>query len=549
MVWYFQQQAAGCARMRPRASHIFSSSHRMTIPDPGLPLTVPHALSHAAQSFGDAPAVEIEGRHTGFGQLETLARRAARAFLGLGLRKGERIETVRPNRLEWIVAALGAQSAGGIVVPLNTRFKGREAGYILARSGARMLCTVDEFLGVRYPELLSGEALPALERTILLDGEAPGCLTWRDFLATGDAIPESDARAAFNRLSADDIADILFTSGTTGAPKGVMSAHGQNVRVYHAWSEAVDLRRTDRYLIVNPFFHTFGYKAGWVACLIRGATALPMAVFDAGIILERIARERITFIPGPPTLFQSMLVHETCGKTDTSSLRIGGTGAAVVPPALVRQMREVLGFKRVFTAYGLTESTGTVSVCRAGDSDERVARTCGAAIPGVEIKCVDENGHTVPAGAPGELLVRGFNVMRGYFDDPQATAEAVDADGWLHTGDVAVIDDQGYLSITDRKKDLFIVGGFNCYPAEIEKILSAHPAIAQVAVVGVPDARLGEVGKAFVVLKPGQESDAASIIEWSRANMANYKVPRFVEILASLPLNAAGKVQKFALRA
>jgi acyl-CoA synthetase (AMP-forming)/AMP-acid ligase II len=328
-----------------------------------------------------------------------------------------------------------------------------------------------------------------------------------------------------------------------------MSAHGQNIRVYHAWSEAVDLEREDRYLIVNPFFHTFGYKAGWVACLIRGATALPMAVFDAGVVLERIAQERITFIPGPPTIFQSMLAHESCGKTDTSSLRIGGTGAANVPPVLVRQMREVLGFKRVFTAYGLTESTGTVTACRAGDSDERVARTCGTAIPGVEIKCVDDDGRTVAAGEAGEVLVRGLNVMRGYFDDPQATAEAIDPEGWLHTGDVGVIDDQGYLSITDRKKDLYIVGGFNCYPAEIEKILSAHPAIAQVAVIGVPDERMGEVGKAFVMLKPGQNSDGAAIIKWSRENMANYKVPRFVEIVQSLPVNAAGKVQKFALRA
>jgi HIP---CoA ligase len=524
-------------------------SNRMTILHSGLPLTIPHALAHAARSFGDAPAVEIDGRRVGFRELETLARHAARAFIAQGLGKGDRIAIWAPNSLEWIVATIGAQSVGGIVVPLNTRLKGREAGYVLARSGARILCTVAEFLGVRYPELLSGESLPGLERTILLQGEAPGCLGMEAFLAGGAAVAESEARAALDRLSADDIADILFTSGTTGAPKGVMSAHGQNIRVYHAWSEAVDLEREDRYLIVNPFFHTFGYKAGWVACLIRGATALPMAVFDAGVVLERIAQERITFIPGPPTIFQSMLAHESCGKTDTSSLRIGGTGAANVPPVLIRRMREVLGFKRVFTAYGLTESTGTVTACRAGDSDERVARTCGTAIPGVEIKCVDDEGRTVAAGEAGEVVVRGLNVMRGYFDDPQATAEAIDHEGWLHTGDVGVIDENGYLSITDRKKDLYIVGGFNCYPAEIEKILSAHPAIAQVAVIGVPDERMGEVGKAFVILKPGQKSDGAAIIEWSRENMANYKVPRFVEIVQSLPLNAAGKVQKFALRA
>jgi acyl-CoA synthetase (AMP-forming)/AMP-acid ligase II len=520
----------------------------MTILESGLPLTLPHALSYAAENFGDATAVDINGRKTGFRQLAALVERAAAAFIACGVRDGDRIAIWAPNSLEWIVAALGAQWSGGTVVPLNTRFKGREAGYILARSGARLLCTVAQFLGVRYPELLSGESLPALERTILLDGEAPGYADWPSFLDGGAAAAPSEIRARLARLSGEHIADILFTSGTTGAPKGVMCTHEQNIRVYHAWSEAVDLRRSDRYLIVNPFFHTFGYKAGWAACLIRGAAALPMAVFDAGGVLDRIARERITFIPGPPTLFQAMLAHEQCGKTDTSSLRVGGTGAAVVPPILIRQMREILGFKRVFTAYGLTESTGTVSVCRAGDSDERVARTCGAAIPGVEIKCVDEDGRALPRGSTGELLVRGFNVMRGYLDDPQATAEAIDADGWLHTGDVAVIDEDGYLNITDRKKDLFIVGGFNSYPAEIEKILSAHPAIAQAAVIGVKDERLGEVGKAFVVLKPGQSSDAASIIEWSRANMANYKVPRFVEIVASLPMNAAGKVQKFALR-
>ena len=520
----------------------------MTILESGLPLTLPHTLRHAAETFGDAPAFEIDEQRIGFRELALLARRAAKSFIAHGIRKGDRIGIWAPNSLEWVVATLGAQWAGGIVVPLNTRFKGREAADILARSGARILCTVGEFLGIRYPELLHGATLPTLERTVVFGAEVTDCLGWQGFLASGNDVSDTAADAALASLGSDDIADILFTSGTTGAPKGVMSAHGQNIRVYHAWSDAVDLRQSDRYLIVNPFFHTFGYKAGWVACLIRGATALPMAVFDASVVLERIARERISFIPGPPTLFQSMLTHEKCGSTDTSSLRVGGTGAAMVPPVLIRQMREVLGFKRVFTAYGLTESTGTVSACRAGDSDARVAQTCGAAIPGVEIRCVDDAGRALPPGEAGELLVRGFNVMRGYFDDPEATAEAIDADGWLHTGDVAVIDAQGYLTITDRKKDLYITGGFNCYPAEIERILSANPAIAQVAVIGVPDARLGEVGKAFVVLKPAQHADAASIIDWSRANMANYKVPRFVEIVSSLPMNAAGKVQKFVLR-
>jgi HIP---CoA ligase len=211
-------------------------------------------------------------------------------------------------------------------------------------------------------------------------------------------------------------------------------------------------------------------------------------------------------------------------------------------------MRTELGFENVVTAYGLTESTGTVTICPRGTSDELVATRCGVAIPGVELKCVDEHGNTVRSGDPGEVLVRGYNVMHGYFDDPAATAEAVDSQGWLHTGDIGVLDDAGFLRITDRKKDMFIVGGFNCYPAEIEKILSEHPAIAQSAVIGVADERLGEVAKAFVVLRPGASADPASIVAWCRENMANYKVPRHVDIVGSLPTNASGKVQKFALR-
>jgi len=471
-----------------------------------------------------------------------------------------------PNSPEWIVAALGALVLGGIIVPLNTRLKGKEAAFILRRSGAKLLVTVGEFLGTRYPELLAGEQLPALEGIVLLGGAAARAgasqaggkpassnligwplIEWAEFLARGEPIPGTSASAR-SRVVPGDVCDIMFTSGTTGQPKGVMSRHEQNVRVYDTWRQFVGLRQGDRYLIVNPFFHTFGYKAGWLACLIAGATVYPMAVFDAGTLLERIARDRITVLPGAPTIFQSMLAHEACPRTDLSSLRLAVTGAASVPPVLIRRMREELGFEVIVTAYGLTESTGTVTICPPGSSDEIVATRCGVAIPGVEMKCVNGRGETVPADEPGEVLVRGYNVMHGYFEDPKATAEAIDADGWLHTGDVGVIDAAGLLRITDRKKDMFIVGGFNCYPAEIEKILSEHPAIAQSAVIGVPDERLGEVGKAYVVLRPGASAEPSGIIAWSRENMANYKVPRYVEIVAQLPTNASGKVQKFSLR-
>jgi len=306
----------------------------------------------------------------------------------------------------------------------------------------------------------------------------------------------------------------------------------------------VGLQANDRYLIVNPFFHSFGYKAGWVAAFLQGATVYPEKVFDADAVLGRIARDRISFLPGPPTLFFTMLAHPKLASFDISSLRASVTGAATVPPVLIWRMREELGIANVTTAYGLTECGGCATLCDPSDSAEIVATRCGRAIPGTEVRCVDEHGNTVPAGEPGEVLLRGYHVMQGYFDDEVATREAIDSDGWLHTGDVGVLDERGYLRITDRLKDMFIVGGFNCYPAEIERQLADHPAIAQVAVVGLPDERMGEVGCACVMLRPGATLTSEALIAWARERMANYKVPRHVLCCDSFPMNASNKVLK-----
>jgi len=509
-----------------------------------LPKTGPAALAEAARKYGAAVALEDAGLRWTYLEFEGQVRRAAAAFIAAGLRHGDRVALWAPNIARWIVAALGAQSAGGIIVPLNTRLKGREAAYILNRSSARILVHVGELLGTRFADLLDGESLPALERRIVIDGP-----DWERFLAAGASVPDAEVTTRLKQLRGQDVADILFTSGTTGQPKGVMCSHEQNIRVFDAWSTVVGLEHGDRYLIVNPFFHSFGYKAGWLACLLRGATILPLAVFDADVVMRRIVEDRVSVLPGPPTLFQSLLTNRERNPVDVSSLRLAVTGAASVPVTLIERMRSELGFRTVITGYGLTESTGCVSMCRPGDSPERIARTCGAPIPGVEVRVVDEAGHEVPRGTEGELLVGGYNVMLGYFDDEAATRAAVDADGWLHTGDIGIMDEAGYLRITDRKKDMFIVGGFNCYPAEIENLLSAHPVIAQVAVVGVPDERMGEVGHAYVVLRPGVTIDEPSLIAWCRDNMANYKVPRRIHFMKELPTNASGKVQRFVLRA
>lgn len=534
--------------------------------------TIPQLVQIAADRFGDCHAIEDGAVVLTFAELADASLQAARAFCAAGIVRGDRVAIWAPNIYEWVVAAIGLQSAGGVLVPLNTRLKGGEAGYILKKSRARVLCTVGEFLGNRYVELLRGACggptdarpvaeLPDLERIVVFGQPSPnpllakegegggrGVIAWPDFLALGAAVPIEDACRRAAAVAPDDLCDILFTSGTTGQPKGVMSTHGQNLRVFRVWSDVVDLRAGDRYLIVNPFFHSFGYKAGWLSAIMCGATMLPQPVFDVPAVLERIGKDRVSVLPGPPTLYQMILAHPERARYDLSSLRLAVTGAAVIPVELIHRMRRELTFKTIITGYGLTESTGVVTMCRYDDDPETIANTSGRAIPDIEVHCVDRMSREVGRGQPGEVVVRGYNVMQGYFEDAAATALAVDAEGWLHTGDIGIMDERGYLRITDRIKDMFITGGFNCYPAEIESLMHNHEAIAQVAVIGVPDERQGEVGMAYVVPRPGAVITPESIIAWCRAHMANYKVPRYVELVDALPMNASGKVTKFVLR-
>lgn len=515
---------------------------------PYSPRTLPQLVADSAACFGDRPALTDGDLRLSYAQLNAARIGAARAFIAAGLAKGDRVAIWAPNMVQWVIAAIGLQSVGGVLVPLNTRLKGAEAAFILRASGARLLFTVSDFLGMRYPALLAGEELPALERIVLFEGAAEGAQPWDTFLATATGIPDSAVHERAAGLSPDDTLDILFTSGTTGLPKGVVTCHGQNIRTFENWSGTVGLRADDNYLIINPFFHSFGYKAGWLAAIIRGAHIFPVRQFDLDQVLAQIARDRISMIPGPPTIYQSLLAHPQRERYDLGSLRLAVTGAAPVPVKLVEQMRGELGFEVVVTAYGLTESCGVVSICRPDDSAERISHTSGRAMDGVEMKCVDGEGNTVPAGSEGEIWFRGFNVMRGYLDNPAATAQTVTADGWLKTGDVGVMDEDGYVRITDRLKDMFIVGGFNTYPAEIENALCSLEGVARAAVIGVPDERLGEVARAYIVRAPGAQLSEEQVIAWSREHMANYKVPRSVRFVEELPINAGGKVLKNLLR-
>ncbi len=483
--------------------------------------TIPAAVAHAAREFGHEPALVDPGvRRFDFADLHDEVQRVARALVTAGIEPGDRVALWAPNSAKWVLAALGVWTAGAVLVPVNMRFTGPEADEILHRSGARGLIVTGPFLGT--------DRLASLTVTPPLVVPLP---QWETFL-------EAETEPRLPSVRPDDLADILYTSGTTGRSKGAMSAHRQSLGVARAWAGIGGLSTRDRYLVVNPFFHSFGLKAGLLACLVSGATIVPQAVFDVPRTLDLIEHERISVLPGPPTLYIGLLDHPARVTRRLGSLRLAVTGAATVPPVLIDRIRDELGFATVLTAYGLTEAV-VATMCRPGDPTRTVAHTSGRAAAGFEVRIGDKDG---------EVLLRGPNVMLGYLDDPAATAEAVDADGWLHTGDVGELAEDGNLRITDRLRDMYICGGFNVYPAEVERALAALPGVAEVAVVGVPDERLGEVGRAFVVPRPGMTVDEAAVLGFCRERLAGYKVPRSVVLRAELPHNAGGKVLKYLLR-
>jgi acyl-CoA synthetase (AMP-forming)/AMP-acid ligase II len=497
--------------------------------------TIPQVLNWIADQFSEHDALITGDRRLTYGQLRDEVRRAAGALIDLGVSAGDRIAIWSPNTWHWVVACLATTYAGGVLVPLNTRYTASEATDILARTGAPLLFASGEFLGADKAASIDRDALPELRHVVRVPIEKSDG-TWDEFVARGDNLEAADARAA--AVKPDDVSDILFTSGTTGRSKGALCAHRQSLAGSAAWAECGQITSEDRYLCINPFFHNFGYKAGILACLQTGATLIPQLTFDPEQAMRAVADHRITVLPGPPTIYQVLLDHPNRGDYDLTSLRFAVTGASVVPVVLIERMQTELDIDIVLTAYGLTEANGFGTMCTADDDAVTVATTCGRPIAGFELRI----------GELDEVLLRGPNVMLGYLDDPEATAAAIDADGWLHTGDVGRVDEAGNLSITDRLKDMYISGGFNVYPAEVEQVLARLNGVVESAVIGVPDDRLGEVGKAFVVAKPEAKLDAETVIAYTREHLAKFKTPTTVEFLDVLPRNPGGKVVKPLLR-
>jgi acyl-CoA synthetase (AMP-forming)/AMP-acid ligase II len=504
-----------------------------------VPQTTPAVLDRIARELPDHLALVTAHKTLTYAELRAEVRQAAAAMIELGVCAGDRVAIWSPNTWHWVVACLATHYAGAVVVPLNTRYTAGEAADILARTAAPLLIAMGEFLDADRAAELNREGLPALRDIVRVPLDRSDG-SWDDFVAGGSdaaALAAADARAAAVRP--DDISDILFTSGTTGRSKGVLCAHRQSLAGSAAWAACGKVSSADRYLCINPFFHNFGFKAGILACLQTGATLIPQLTFDPERAMQAVQDHAATVLPGPPTIYQTLLDHPRRGHYDLSSLRFAVTGAAVVPVVLIERMQTELDIDIVLTAYGLTEASGFGTMCSADDDAVTVATTCGRPIADFELRIIESSG---------EVLLRGPNVMLGYLDDQEATAAAIDAEGWLHTGDVGTVDAQGNLRITDRLKDMYICGGFNVYPAEIEQVLARMPGVAEAAVIGVPDERLGEVGKAFVVALPGADLDEPAVIAYTREHLANFKTPRTAEFLDALPRNPGGKVVKPQLR-
>lgn len=534
------------------------------------PQTIPALVAYAAEHFTDREALVDGPVRLSFAELAEQVRRTSAALIASGVKHGDKVAIWAPNTARWVIAALAATSVGAAMVPLNSRYRGVEAHQILSRAEARVLFVAEGFLDTSYTRLLvegaaqlgyTDEAhvvpgLPKLKTLVSLPAGESGAPVdtavlplsgWDDFLAAGLGADPALVAERAAQVTAQDIADVIFTSGTTGRSKGVISAHRQSLGVSYAWADHAQITEEDRYLVVSPFSHTFGYKVGILVCLATGAAIYPMATFDLDETVRLLREEKISVIPGAPTIHQSILDHPNFPAAEETNWRLAVLGSAMVPDRLLERLRTEARVQQLTTAYGLSEAV-VVTMCRPGDSAHTVTSTAGRPTAGFEVRVVDTAGRNVPAGTAGEVLVRGENVMLGYLDDPEATAKAIDADGWLHTGDMGKLNEDGYLSIVDRIKDMFTVGGFNVYPAEVENTIGSLDGVSACAVLPQPDDRMGEVAHAVVEVLPGSQLTEQDVITHCRKWLANYKVPRSVEITAQLPRNAAGKILKRSIR-
>ncbi|REJ21325.1 MAG: AMP-binding protein [Bacillaceae bacterium] len=532
-----------------------------------LEVTVGKLLEEKANAYPEHEAVVYadRGLRMTYRQFDEYCRLVARSLMKLGIQSGEHIAIWATNTPEWLACQFATGKMGAVLVTVNTNYRTAELEYLLKQSDSTTLLLIEQYRDTSYidtiyeiaPELyecqpgqLKAKRLPRLKNVIVLgDKRYPGTYTWNDLLAMAQDTAEDELDQRMNSLDPHDVINMQYTSGTTGFPKGVMLSHYNIINNAYNIAQCMKLTKDDRLCIPVPFFHCFGCVLGVLACVSVGATIVPIQEFNATQVLQTVQDEKCTALHGVPTMFIAELNDPDFEKYDLSSLRTGIMAGSNCPIEVMKSVIEKMGAKEITIAYGQTESSPVITQTRTDDPIHLRVETVGRALPNVEVKIVEPGTNKeVPCGVQGELCTRGYHVMKGYYNNPEATKEAIDEEGWLRTGDLAIMDENGYYRITGRLKDMIIRGGENIYPREIEEFLYQHPKIQDVQVVGVPDEKYGEEVMAWIILKPGQTATAEEVQEFCRGKISRHKIPRYIEFTDSYPMTASGKIQKFKLR-
>lgn len=528
--------------------------------------TLGDQIDKTAARYPDHEAIIFNEQRISYGELRERVNKLAKGLLALGVQKGDKVALWLSNCPEFIYAKFAIAKIGAVMVPLNTRYKSHEIEYILGHSDSTTLIMMDNFLGINFIRLiqemlpdtsdseagrLHSDKLPMLRNVICIGNEKyDGVMRLTDVMESrSEEVKSEDLKKRQTSLDQHDIVNLPYTAGTTGFPKGVMLTHYSILRHMNNNADLLGIDDKDRFIVYLPLFHVFGCIVNVVMAILRGSCLILQEYFDAGESLRLIEKERATVIMGVPTTYAMQLGHTGFKKFDLSSLRKGEIGASTIPAELVKEIINKMGVKGLMSGYGMTEASSTISGTTMGDPIEIIATTVGKPFPETEMKIVNpKTGEVVPAGKEGEICVRGFHIMKGYYKDQEATAKAIDKDGWLHTGDLGVMLENGYFKFVGRLKEIYITGGFNVYPSEVENFLFTSPKIRQAYVIGVPDKIMGEVGMAFVEVKEGVSCTKEEIINYCRGKIANFKIPKFIEFVREFPMTSSGKIQKFRLK-
>jgi len=489
----------------------------------------------------------------------------AKAFMGMGIAKGEHVAIWSDNKKEWLLSQFATGKMGAVLVTVNTNYQEKELEYLLSQSDSTTLILGEEFKGTSYidiinavcPEVITStkgdiqsDRLPHFKRVIVMsDNEYPGIYTWSEFESHASKITDEQLDERLNNLHHDDVINIQYTSGTTGFPKGVMLTHMNVVNNGQIIGDFMNLTPEDRLCIPVPFFHCFGCVLGTMAAVTHGTTMVLLEQFEPKRVLQAVQDEKCTGLHGVPTMFIAELNHPDYKQFDTSTLRTGIMAGSPCPIEVMKKVIDDMGASEITICYGQTESSPVITQTKSDDAIEKRVATVGKPHPYVEVKIIDSaSGEQLPAGTPGELCTRGYHIMKGYYNNEEATRAAIDSEGWLHTGDIAIQDEEGYIEITGRIKDMVIRGGENVYPREIEEFLYHHPSIQDVQVVGVPDPKYGEELMAWIILKDGEILDSDEVRSYCKGKISHHKIPRYIEFTESYPMTASGKIQKYLLR-